>query len=246
MSRKINKAVYLLIEKYHRLYGLEVYGFNSGHGPGYAGFQLAAERCWDRRNGTANYDNMPGSGQQVLVCYFTHVGIPAWCAGEQLELQGWQAQRTSNIIQWLEKHLTFHELFERYEPQISRWRTAYSVECSEQYLLMVNLAGLLASRQSNFPSAPGQLFSDMDYEAHNKVNHIASRLGGLDPRTDILGVSGCLIGRNGKALVGEQLIDVWRMRVQGQPCESIVNFLLDARESAEGELVKQCDSSKAN
>jgi 3'-phosphoadenosine 5'-phosphosulfate sulfotransferase len=37
-ARKINKAIYLLIEKYHRLYGLEVYGFSGGHGPGYAGF----------------------------------------------------------------------------------------------------------------------------------------------------------------------------------------------------------------
>ena len=66
-SRKINKAIYSLVEKYHRLFGLEVYGFSGGHGPGYAGFQLAAHRCWEEDKPYANYGPPLGDGRQVLV-----------------------------------------------------------------------------------------------------------------------------------------------------------------------------------
>jgi hypothetical protein len=97
-SRKISKAIYSLIEKYHRLFGLEVYGFSGGHGPGYAGFQVAANRCWAQGRPHLNYQAPFGDGRQVLVTYFSNVGIPAWCAGEQLGLDGWERQRTSSIM----------------------------------------------------------------------------------------------------------------------------------------------------
>jgi len=121
-SRKINKAIYLVVEKYHRLFGLEVYGFSGGHGPGYAGFQVAANRCWSQGRPHANYQAPFGDGRQVLVTYFTNVGIPAWCAGEQLEFAGWGRQRTNSIVSWLEQHLTLLELFDLYKSEIASWR----------------------------------------------------------------------------------------------------------------------------
>lgn len=226
-SQKINKAIYLLVEKYHRLFGLEVYGFNSGHGPGYAGFQVAAYRCWEQGKPHANYDAPIGDGRQVLVTYFTNVGIPAWCAGEQLELEKWERQRTSTIVEWLEKHLTLLELFDLYKSDIAWWRARYTVEESEKYLLMINLAGLISARFGDFPRAPEQLFHGMDPKGISKAEMIVSRLGVRDGNIDAFGVSGCVIGRNGQALVdGDSLVDIWKWYVDGARVEEMAEELI--------------------
>ena len=43
-QRKIYKAIYLILRKYHALYGLEIFVFSGGHGAGYVSFQLACDR----------------------------------------------------------------------------------------------------------------------------------------------------------------------------------------------------------
>lgn len=143
-SRKISKAIYLLVEKYHQLSGLEVYGFNSGHGPGYAGFQIAANRCWEQGKATPNYGASLEDSRLVLVTFFTNVGIPAWCAGEQVELEGWERQRTRTIVNWLDKHLSLLALFDLYKSDIASWRSQYTIEESEKYLLMQTWLGYSA------------------------------------------------------------------------------------------------------
>ncbi len=177
-SRKISKAIYLLLEKYHRLFGLEVYGFSGGNGPGYAGFQVAANRCWERGRPYLNYETPFGDGRQVLVTYFSSVGIPAWCSGEQLELPGWEQQRTSSIMSWLKQNLTLLELFDLYKSDIASWHAPYTVEESAKYLLMVNLAGLVSARQGDFPGTAEQLYHSMDPKGVEKAEQIVSRLGG--------------------------------------------------------------------
>ncbi|WP_417547010.1 hypothetical protein [Marinobacter segnicrescens] len=225
-ASKVNKAVYLLVEKYHRLFGLEVYGFSGGHGPGYAGFQVAANRCWAQDRQYLNYETPFGDGRQVLVTYFSNVGIPAWCAGEQLEFTGWERQRTTSLVAWLEQHLTLLELFDLYQSDIASWRARYTVEESEKYLLMVNLAGLVSARLGDFPRSPGQLFHPMDPSGAEKTNQVVSRLGIEDGAIDALGVSGCMIGRNGMALVNqEQVVDVWKERVSGLSVQGIADKL---------------------
>ena len=231
-TQKINKAIYLLLEKFHRLFGLEVYGFSGGHGPGYAGFQVAAKRCWFDSNPHVNYEPPFGGGRQILVTYFPHVGIPAWCAGEQLELAGWEHKRTGSIVAWLEKHLTHLELFDLYKSEIDQWRSHYTVEQSEKYLLMFNLAGLLSARDGSFPRTPGQLFHDMDSKGHSKAEEIASGLRVKDRHIDAFGIFGCMIGRNGFALVGDEVVDVWAMRTQGQTAAAIADYLWEARAQA--------------
>ncbi|WP_417536595.1 hypothetical protein [Methylophaga sp.] len=228
-ARKVNKAIYLLVEKYHRLFGLEVYGFSGGHGPGYAGFQVAANRCWFDGSPHTNYEPPFGDGRQVLVTYFPHVGIPSWCAGDQLELKGWEHKRTCTIVEWLERHLTLLELFDLYKSEIDQWRIRYTVEESEKYLLMFNLAGLLSSRIGDFPRAPGQLFHDMDPNGYAKAEELVSRLCINDPHIDAFGISGCVIGRNGVALVGDEIVDVWAMRTQGKSPIAIADFLWEFR-----------------
>lgn len=228
-ARKINKAIYLLVEKYHRLFGLEIYGFSGGHGPGYAGFQIAAKRCWQEGEPYANYEAPFGDGRQVLVAYFSHAGIPAWCAGEQLELPEWWKLRTSSILAWLEEHLTLLELFDLYQSEIARWRARYSVEESEKYLLMLNLAGLLSAKVGDFPRTPGQLFHGMDPTGHEKAQRMVSRLGVADGNIDAFGITDCMLGRNGLALVGDEIVDVWAMGLSGQSSEEITDYLFKAR-----------------
>lgn len=226
--RKIPKAIYLLIEKYHRLYGLEVYGFSGGHGPGYAGFQVAGRRCWEAGIAKPGYDKLHKKDSRlVLVTYFSSVGIPAWCAGDQLELEDWGRQRTSTIVEWLENHLTLLELFDLYKSDIARWRARYTVEESEKYLLMVNLAGLISARFEDFPRTPEQLSHGMDPKGISKAEMIVSKLGVRDGNIDAFGVSGCVIGRNGQALVDDDsLVDIWKWYVDGACVEEIAEELI--------------------
>lgn len=163
--------------------------------------------------------------------YFSNVGIPAWCAGDQLELG--QHQRTSVIVSWLEKHLTLLELFDLYKSDIASWRSHYTVEESDKYLLMLNLAGLISARVGDFPRSPGQLFHSMDPKGVEKAEQIVSQLGVADGCIDAFGVAGCMIGRNGLALVGDEIIDVWEMRGRAQPCDAIADFLYNARGRAQ-------------
>ncbi|PFG54329.1 hypothetical protein ATG98_3550 [Marinobacter sp. LV10R520-4] len=152
--------------------------------------------------------------------------------GGQLELAGWEQKRTNSIVAWLEKHLTHLELCDLYKSEIDQWRSLYTVEQSEKYLLMFNLAGLLSSRIGDFPRTPGQLFHNMDPEGCSKAEDIASRLRLKDQYIDAFGISGCMIGRNGFALVGDEVVGVWAMRTQGQSFFAIADYLWEARAQA--------------
>jgi hypothetical protein len=76
-----------------------------------------------------------------------------------MELVGWEHQRTNSIVNWLEQHLTFLELFDLYQSEIASWRAHYTVEKSEKYLLMVNLAGVVSARLGDFPRTARAAFS---------------------------------------------------------------------------------------
>ena len=227
-SRRIFKAVYLILEKYHRLYGLEAYFFSGGHGPGYVGFQVAAARCFDSGKTDANYDQADISGRTSLVTYLAHIGIPAWSSvsGEQIEGNPKKLGRTRDVERWLESHLTLNQLFSHYEAEISRWRVTYSVEASEKYLLMIRLAGLLARNTGDFPRAPPQCFSDYDPTTPQRVLNIERLLGGLCSRHEIMGINNIFIGSNGLALVNERdTVNVWIHYLEGQNVEQIVSSL---------------------
>lgn len=227
-TRKISKAVYLLLEKYHRLFGLEAFLFSGPHGPGYVGFQVAANRCWDADNSNANYSVAgPDEGRYgPLVTYLTHVGIPEWAAGHQLEMPDWTAARTEAIEGWLTQNLRLHALFDENADVIGRWRQKYTVEDSEKYLLMYNLAGLLAMRGGDMPRSPSQCLSDYDTKAPDVVQHQLRMLNLTTERGTVMGVSGIMIARNGKALVEETLIDVWQRRTAGESVIQIADSLL--------------------
>ncbi|GAA5193060.1 hypothetical protein [Ferrimonas gelatinilytica] len=224
-ERKIFKAIYLLLEKYHRLYGLEVYLFSGGHGAGYAGFQVAANRCWDTHHNDLNYGAISGR-PLPLVAYLPHVGIPSWAAGRQLEMVGWETARTLAILDWHERNLALASLFRDNAAAIARWRADYSVEQSEQYLLMINLAGLLAAKASDFPRLPSQCLSEYDPTAVDQVRTQLARLGLESEHHGVMGIPGCMVTRHGKALVGEEVVDVWQRRLNGDTPQQIADALL--------------------
>jgi len=228
-QRKIYKAIYLILRKYHALYGLELFVFSGGHGAGYIGFQLACERICDADHLDTHYPSPPLRQPVAFVTYLEHLGVPAWATAdsEQIEVAPAKLPRTSSVLSWLESQFDLRTLFDAHREPINTWRRQYTVEASEQYLLMVQLAGLLARARGTYPCAPGQCFPDYDNQSPQRVQAIEQALGGLSARHQILGDRQCFIGSNGKALLHEsQVVDIWAPFVQGQSAEQIVDDLL--------------------
>jgi hypothetical protein len=228
-QRKIYKAIYLILRKYHALYGLELFVFSGGHGAGYVGFQLACERICDAGRLDTHYPSPPLRQPVAFVTYLEHFGIPAWATAddEQIEVAPEKLPRTNEVVAWLESQFDLHALFEAYRESINAWRRQYTVEASEQYLLMVQVAGLLARSRGTCPCAPGQCFSDYGNQTPQRVQAIEQTLGGLSGRHQILGDRHCFIGSNGKALLHEsQVVDIWTPIIQGQSAEQIAYDLL--------------------
>jgi len=230
-DRKIVKAIYLLLEKYHRIYGLEVYSFSHGSfGPGYFGFQIAAHRCWwgkDLRN--ANYQARHGSKGMYgpLVGYWYMASIPSWAAGDQLSLRNWEKLRTTEIVAWFEESLGLRSLFAENARAIAEWRSRYSVEESEKYLLMMNLAGLLASQNGAFPVTPTQTFSEYDPDAKAKAAAILRKLGlSIEEEPGrVFGLDKTFIARNGMALAGDTVFDLWEAHLAGASHDELLKRL---------------------
>ena len=230
-GRKIVKAIYLLLERYHRLFGLEVYSFSHGSfGPGYFGFQIAAHRCWwgrDLRDANYASPTTPNGTYGPLVGYWYMASIPAWAAGHQLTFRNWEKARTHEIVSWYEDSLNLHQLFEANARAIQEWRQNYTVDEAEKYLLMMNLAGLFASARETFPLTPVQSFSDYDSHADQKAADIMRRLS-LEPDYEpccAFGLDGSFIGRNGKAVAGERMIDLWDSYVAGSSSAELLDML---------------------
>jgi hypothetical protein len=167
--RQINKAIFQIIEKYHRLYGLEFHPFShSSFGPIYWGVQIAAKRTWSINNKQVN-DNELGQREEngySLISYLHYVFIPSWAANKYLDAESGQpsletisATRTVAIVEWLEQHMQLDNYLTRYQSEISRWRSSYSVEDAEKYILMMNLAGLITTQHGTQILTPGQVLS---------------------------------------------------------------------------------------
>ena len=69
----------------------------------------------------------------------------------------------------------------------------------------------------------------MDPKGFENAQQIVSELGVSDGNIDAFGVPGCMIRRNGLALVGDEIVDIWAMRVLGKSCETIAEYLWQIR-----------------
>ena len=232
-DHKLFKAIYLLLDRYHRLYGLEIYLFSGGHGPGCCGLQIAAAPCYGAFESQLNYSKTGFSDSPYgpLVTYITGTaGIPAWAnRGEQLEVEGWQHWRTQNLLAWLESNLGIQALIRDHKESIDRWRAGYSVELSEKYLLMVNLAGLLARHFPDFPRLPSQCLSGYEANFPELLDESLRRLGIASEHDGVMGVPGIMVVRNGMAIAGGHEASVWEWYTSGMSAPEIVERLVKLR-----------------
>jgi hypothetical protein len=227
-ARKIIKAIYLLVEKHHRLYGLEVYLFSGGHGAGYVGFQVAGKKCAEPGEPTEiNYGYMHPESTDDYLSLVTYLCGPVrlcdWSTSSPVIMDGWEKKRTAEIASWLEENLTLRDLYERYSAEISRWRDLYTVSQSEQYLLMLNIAGLISARSQEMLRIPSQCF-DYDQQGLEKATKMRLDLGVVG-MNDAIGLADCMIGRNGRALIDGQLYDLWEQRLQGVSATGIADWI---------------------
>jgi hypothetical protein len=227
--RKINKAIYLLLERYHRLYGLRLASFSGGHGYGYGMFYTSAVSPIGEKGWQFDYDDALGEkGKRQeklsLVAYICDVGLPAWTNGRQAHLKDWRSRRTSDIVEWLEANLSLRQLFTVFAEEIDRWRGQYSVEQSEKYLLTMNLAGLHCAESDSILYNHIALFSDYDSNASQKIQNIEDRLEITRSFGDIWGSDALLFATNGLALAKQQeVVDVWDMYRAGLNAQGILN-----------------------
>jgi hypothetical protein len=227
-AQKIIKAIYLLVEKHHRLYGLEVYLFSGGHGAGYVGFQVAGKKCAEPGEPTQiNYGYMHPECTGDYLSLVTYLCGPVrlcdWSTSSPTSMDGWEKKRTAEIAAWLEENLTLSALYERYSVEISRWRELYTVCQSEQYLLMLNVAGLISARSKEMLRIPSQCF-DYDQQGPEKATKMLRDLGVVG-MNDAIGFADCMIGRNGRALIDGQLYDLWAKRLEGLSVSEIADWI---------------------
>lgn len=233
MDRRIAKAIYSLIDKFHRLYGLEIYLFShGGFGHGYWGFQVAAHRTFDQRQKIPNDgDDKYGRRNYSLVSYQHMVSIPSWAyhdqSSSQPEFQLKNATRTVEIEKWLYTTMNLSEYFAIHKDKIDRWRKQASLESAEKYVLFVQLAGLLAQHFEQPYLTPIQRYDlpyGGDYDAQQQaLNNIYGRLGAKDRVLDVLGFKNNWVCRNGMALFGDEAVDVWDLYLNGMSPAEILN-----------------------
>src|SRR5579859_1806563 len=163
-ARKMTKAVWLLLQRYHRSHGLGVVGCFRPVGAEYFYFYSLAVRD---RHGRARY-----IAERAFQPGYA-LAISQWecrLVGQQDVLYtGWTERevRTSDIVDWLDHHLSLQQLFRDHEEELRAWRERYTVGQSERYLLAWNVLGLVAT--SRFDLVGGGIatsgrFDNFDYQ----------------------------------------------------------------------------------
>ena len=219
-QRQLNKAIYLLLERYHRTYGLKLYGFGGPHGYGYGLFYLDAVP--PDPSVLSPYASHSDE-ELALVIYLCNLELPAFAHGEQLIFKGSKSPRTSAIVEWWNKHLSLSRLFYIFSDEIARWRSQYTVEQSEKYMLMINLAGLHCARSGQMLYKHDAVYSEYDIEYQTKTRRIVDQLQMHRSYGDIWGLKDIQFSSNGLALLNcNQVVDVWGMHISGIKSEKIL------------------------
>ena len=118
--RKIPKAVYMLLRKYHSLFGLAVLPWSKTPGNHYFKFfSLAMVDPFTKQCGEVE---TPGFRSNI---YQDSIGMPAWDqAGRQIEHPYWTKKevRTDSLVAWYEEQLNLASYFREHETAIEQWR----------------------------------------------------------------------------------------------------------------------------
>lgn len=224
-QRELAKATYLLLQRYHRLYGLKAHCWTKPPGNAYISFYLDALPL------RGAMTSLPGMDDErlTLTYYQDHVGIPAWSSGRQMQMPGWEHARTADVQAWLEKNLTLHALFENYSEEIAAWRKQYPVLSSEQYLLAWHVAGLLAARAGSYIFNPYAYFSDYDPGFHAKAVAFCREFTDCDPEYAVMALNGVSISIKAECRLRDgETWDLWSLYTKGMSAESIAQSLYEA------------------
>lgn len=214
-QRKINKAIYLILEKYHRLFGLKLVGFSGGHGYGYGMFYLDAVKPWQQGPLDTDYNFIVARDKKLsMVFYLEHVGLPEWSHGMQQEMVDWRSSRTNEIVEWLQSRLSIEDLIIQGNIYISRWRSSYTAESAEKYLFVMNTAGLFFAELNKPFTTLDANFSEYDCARPAKVSAIKAKLGVGRDDSIVWGANGVYFAENGLVQVGEDIIDIWQLHTQ--------------------------------
>lgn len=225
-QNKIPKTVYLLLQKYHRLFGLGVSAWSKPPGNYY--FSFFSHAVIDEHGRPLHFPEV--FGKYRLTIYQTHLGLPAWGNDDhQEEHQDWRQRelRSKEMLTWVEERLTLRQFFHDYSNDIDRWRNIYTVEQSERYLLTWNVLGLFARAKKEMihvaDSDPNSGITAREIEAANS-------LGIQKPETDLHLCGSFSFGSNAKVyLPNNDVLDLWKEYSKIFDLNALISQLLRMR-----------------
>jgi len=203
---KIPKVVYLLLQKYHRIYGLGVIGWFKQPGSHY--FSFFSQAVYEGRGRPKHLPEL--WGRYKLTLYQDHLGMPAR-GNDSVQAQHPHLHdrelRSKDMVQWIEEHLTLPQFFRDYSAEIDRWRRKCTVEQSERYLLTWNVMGLYAKAKKGMIYVAG---SDPNYGMSDQKRKAASALGIQNPQIDLHVCRSLVFGSNAKVYLPDgNVVDFW-------------------------------------
>lgn len=219
--RKISKAVYLLLEKYHCKFGLSVVAWWKTPGNEYFSFF-----CMPIRDRGGSLKHLPEvNGQFSLTIYQDHVSIPSWSneSPSRLDIDPGEL-RTAQLLEWYEENLSFHELFNYYRPEINEWRKRYHVEESEAYLFSWNLMGLFSTRIDEVVRCDGC----NDWGPSEFEKESLRILGSQRTQGEVFFCGEWSFTTDGKALQkgNSEVLELWKDHLDGTPVNEIAERLI--------------------
>lgn len=221
--RKIYKALYLILESYHRALGLAVMAWSKAPGNCYYSFYSLAVRDSEGRP-----RHLPEVyGRYSLTIYQHKPGLPGWGAGDQIEHAEWRQRelRSDELVNWYLGHLTLSRFFAEHASEIARWRQTYTVALSEPFLYSWNILGLCAAHLNLRIGTFGR--SDDGWGLSEVEKQAADALSVPWPEEAIQVCGELAFCTDGRVLLPNgQIIHVWQEHLHGRETADIVNALV--------------------
>ncbi len=142
--RKINKVVFLLLERYHESHGFGCFPWiREGTSTPYYTFHCIPVLGREGRSvhpADATY-------RASLTIYQDHAGLPAWDADEQLWHPEWEARElgSDEMLDWYEEHMGFQEYAAHHADVTTEWRDGYAAGAAGRHLLTWQVMGMVSS-----------------------------------------------------------------------------------------------------
>lgn len=219
---RISRAVYLVLEKYHRKYGLSVVSAHDGPEGYYHGFYSLAVRDQDERP----FHLLEVEGRYALTIYQAFPGVPSWSSGtdsvfaEERE----SPMSTKELAAWYAHNLSLRRFFSDNAEAIRRWRLTYSVSESEPYLLTWNVMSELSARVGETMWTYSR--ADLNDEGREWEQEAASSLGCKTPDETVHFCGGLAFATDGRVLLPDHSqVDMWSRHLAGEEPSGIVDSL---------------------